>query len=957
MSKNGIPKNKNLYRNGAVVAQPGYIDAKLKDDIALLAELDRCFAEVEGQGYACNAVKEQLFGILNKANEYGPAAIFFFAGPPAVGKTLLAQKIGEALGRPFERFDMSGYSDKEAPISLFGLNKSYKSAAPGRFTTYVKEHPMGIILLDEIEKAHITVRNEFLQILEKGAVYDLFYEREFSVRDCIFIFTSNVGTNAYNTGNPYNLSTMPIPTVIKALEEERSPYTGEPYFSRELVSRFASGKIIVFNKLRPEVMHRIVVRHIQKMRKYYYKEYNICGRMDCDAIADMILFSQGGDADIRSVVRAVNEFFSKNFERMVEMVSGNGYGGRICEINYDIDFSSAFPEATEIFADNKISEVLVFGGSIMGNIPKKMRAGIEIFSIKDVLSVHEIKRRGPATVVICVTHRNEAKAKELFDNLIAIGTPTYVYTKDSGISLKYYAENGAVDCFTPHKEISFNDWISGSVRGIALSKASEKLFRANKVITFATSYKYFKKTCSIKVTLSDFATRIAYGGGESSLFAGKASIPDVTFDDIIGAEEAKREFAPVIRQLKKYREYKRNGIRIPRGIILDGPPGSGKTSIAKAVANAAGLPFISLNATEFLSKWVGAGEQKIRDTFAAARRYAPSLIFIDEIDCIAKDRMSSVAESSHTEGLTNALLSELDGFNSQDAAPVFVIAATNFDTRSGDSKLDKAFLRRFDKKIHIDLPKVREREQFIVRELARYDFSVVSKAAISGIAKRSSGWSLADLNLVIQNAVRHSESDSGFSLTDEVLEEAFSSFNAGIRKDYDEQDAIKTAYHEAGHAVVAELLGFKPLYTTIVSRGNYGGYTQYSDEDKFDFTCDECLNRICIAMAGRAAEVCFYGKDGINTGAGGDIRSATDMATRMVCSYGMEDGMLCCVEKDKAVENVAIYKRICEILSKQYGHALQLVRDNADKVDSVAKALVARESLTESELQTLISIE
>ena len=249
MSKKEIAKGKVLYRNGIGVAQPDYTDAKLREDMALLAALDDCFEEVEGQDYACHAVKEQLFGILNKTNKTGPAALFFFAGPPAVGKTLLAQKIGEALGRPFERFDMSGYSDKEAPISLFGLNKSYKSAAPGRFTTYIKEHPISVILFDEIEKAHVTVRNNILQMLDKGAVYDLFYERDFSVRDCILIFTSNVGKNAYDTGNPYNLSTTPISTVIKALEEEKCPFTGEPYFSRELVSRFASGKIIVFNKI------------------------------------------------------------------------------------------------------------------------------------------------------------------------------------------------------------------------------------------------------------------------------------------------------------------------------------------------------------------------------------------------------------------------------------------------------------------------------------------------------------------------------------------------------------------------------------------------------------------------------------------------------------------------------------------------------------------------------------
>lgn len=954
METREITKDKKLYKNALGHLQPGYADAKLTDEIELLSKLDHAFAEIEGQDYACHAVKEQLFGLSNRANANGPAAIFFFAGPPAVGKTLLAQKIGEALGRPFERIDMSGYSDKEAPISLFGLNKSYKAAAPGRFTTYIKEHPVSVILFDEIEKAHVTVRNNILQMLDKGAVYDLFYEQEFSVRDCILIFTSNVGTNAYNTGDPYKLSLTPSATVIKALREEKDPATGVPYFSHELVSRFASGKVIVFNRLRPEVLHSIVVRRIMDMLDDYYREYRIGSRIDVDAIADLILLSQGGDVDVRSAVRAVKEFFTRDFERMVEMVSRGGNGGRIGGIRYHIDRSTASLEVKKLLSGDGSDRVFRFGGVIERNIPKKLRGNIEVIAADDIWSIRDIQKLDPMIAFVCVTKRNRQEAKMQFENLVAAGVATYVYTKDENISLADYKEGGAVDCFTPHSPISFGRWAADAVRGIGLGRASRQLFRANKVITFSSSYQYSQRRCVVDVTLSDLAMQIAYDGGERSLFIDRAAIPDVTFADIIGAEEAKRELEPAIRQLKNFHEYQKRGIRIPRGIIFDGPPGSGKTSLAKAVANAAGLPFISLNATQFLSRWVGEGEQKIRDIFAAARRYAPSLLFIDEIDCIAKNRMGGGADSFHTEGLTNALLSELDGFGSQDAAPVFVIAATNYDTHSADGGLDQALLRRFDKKIHIDLPKVADRERFIVRELAKYDFCTVSRAVAEGVAKRSVGWSLADLNLVIQNAIRHSESESGFLLTDAVLEEAFASFNAGGRKTYDEQTVRKIAYHEAGHAVVARVLGFRLAYTTIVARGNCGGYMQYAEEEKLDLSRDECLNRICVVMAGRAAEVCFYKGSGITTGAGEDIRSATDMAVRMICIYGMEEDMLCRMEPVKAVENAAVYKRVQDILSREYGRAIHILREKADRVEIVANALLKRESLTENELLDII---
>lgn len=949
-----ISKGAQLYKNGLAEAQPEFADAKLKEDMKLISALDEQFSEVEGQAYACRAVKEQLFGRLRKPNIQGPAAIFVFAGPPAVGKTFLAQKTAAAMGCPFERFDMSGYSDKEAPISLFGLNKSYKSARSGRLTTFIKENPVAVILFDEIEKAHPNVLNNILQMLDKGAVRDLFYERDFSVRDCVLIFTTNVGTRAYETGNPYNLSATPDSTVINALQEEINPVTGERYFSRELVSRFASGKIIVFNRLRPEVLHRIAVRHLNEGVQYLDKEYGIVCRMDADSIADAIIFSQGGNADVRSVVRAVREFHQKNFERVAETVRSRGNGGRISVLRYKTDLSSATAEALEVLAGKGTARVLTFGCRLAGIAPEKCGCSIEEAAAGGDWDVHAILKCDPAMAVICVSRQNQTEAKQLFLNLLSAGIPPYIYTNESTLPLTFYEENGAVDCLVRSRGArAVCDWLGEAVRGISLGKAVKLLFRTNKVISFSTSYGYVARSCTAEVILSGFSAQIAYGGGEGVLFSGAAAIPDVTFDDIVGAEEAKREFAPVIRQLKNYALYKRRGIRIPRGIILDGPAGSGKTSVAKAVANAAGLPFIAMNATEFLSKWVGEGERKIREIFAAARRYAPSVIFIDEVDCIAKDRMNEGARS-HTDGLTNALLSELDGFNSENSAPVFVIAATNFDTR-GESKLDKAFLRRFDKKIHIGLPKAAERRQFISSRLAAYDFCAVSDCAVESIAKRSVGWSLADLNLVIQNAVRHSESGGKFLLTDGVLEEAFASFNEGERKFYDDAALRKTARHEAGHAVVAVLLGLKPAYTTIAARGGYGGYMLYSDEDKADFTRGEYLDLICVAMAGRAGEVCFYNEDGITTGAGGDIRAATDMAMRMVCAYGMEEDMILFADRGRAEQNVEVCARVQDIIIEQYGRALQLVRENADKVEAVADALVGRESLTDAELADIIS--
>ena len=473
------------------------------------------------------------------------------------------------------------------------------------------------------------------------------------------------------------------------------------------------------------------------------------------------------------------------------------------------------------------------------------------------------------------------------------------------------------------------------------------------MLSYSTHYRYSPKTCTVDVTLSDFRAEIAYSNGERALFASGAAIPEIKFNDIIGAEEAKKELFPMIGQLKNFRSYLANGIRIPRGILLEGPPGSGKTSIAKAVAAEAGLPFLSLNSTQFLSRWVGEGAQKLRETFAAARRYAPAVLFIDEIDAIARDRMGEDASSKHTDDLTNALLSELDGFQDNRQTPVLVIAATNFDTRSPDTKLDKALLRRFDKRVYVGLPDAAGRKFFLERELAKYSFQTVSEAAVESIARRSPGFSLATLELIIQNALRHGEKDGMFTLTDTILEEAFASFTDGERKVCDEETLTKTAYHEAGHALVALLLGIKPLYATIAGRANYGGYVCYSEEDKRLFTREECRNRMCIALAGRAADVLSYGDGGISTGASSDLRSATEMAMDMVCRYGM-DSSLVYMEAEKGREPKEIQERAAALLNEQYARAERLLTENGAKLKVLAEALLEKENLTGEEMERAI---
>ena len=948
-----VVKTDTVFKNGLAVSHPEFVECKLQADLRLREALERAFSEVEGQGGACQAVKEALFGTLHRQNSRGPQAVFFFAGPPGVGKTFLAEKIASALGRPFERFDLSSYSDKESPFALFGLNKSYRDAAPGRLTRFLRSNPVSVLLLDEIEKSHPYVRNNLLQLLDTGEVRDLYYEEEISARDAILIFTSNAGNSLYLSGDPYTLSSVSEAEIINALQEQVDPVTHKPCFPQELISRFASGKIVVFNYLRPQTLRDITTKQLYEQRQVLREEYDIAFRLNISTIADLLVLSLGRNADIRTVVRAARGFIFENLEHITEFVRTQSDGGcRISGVHFHTDFSSTTEDVREILFPKEPARILSCGGKKLGyRLTKEIKDCTEPWETSEWPDESEIRKFAPDLAFVEISKKNKGRAQTLFKLLAALRIPICVYTKDKE-PLTYYTANGAVSCYG-ESGADFSDWLCRCIRGVKLSIAAEKFYRSSKVLSYSTHYRYSPKTCTVDVTLSDFRAEIAYSNGERALFASGAAIPEIKFNDIIGAEEAKKELFPMIGQLKNFRSYLANGIRIPRGILLEGPPGSGKTSIAKAVAAEAGLPFLSLNSTQFLSRWVGEGAQKLRETFAAARRYAPAVLFIDEIDAIARDRMGEDASSKHTDDLTNALLSELDGFQDNRQTPVLVIAATNFDTRSPDTKLDKALLRRFDKRVYVGLPDAAGRKFFLERELAKYSFQTVSKSTVESIARRSPGFSLATLELIIQNALRHGEKEGMFTLTDTILEEAFASFTDGERKACDEETLAKTAYHEAGHALVALLLGIKPLYATIAGRANYGGYVCYSEEDKRLFTREECRNRMCIALAGRAADVLSYGDGGISTGASSDLRSATEMAMDMVCRYGM-DSSLVYMEAEKGREPKEIQERAAALLNEQYARAERLLTENGAKLKELAEALLEKENLTGEEMERAI---
>ena len=437
------------------------------------------------------------------------------------------------------------------------------------------------------------------------------------------------------------------------------------------------------------------------------------------------------------------------------------------------------------------------------------------------------------------------------------------------------------------------------------------------------------------------------GGGSNA----KMYVPSSTgirFADVAGEDEAKELLSEIVDFLRDPEKYSALGARIPKGVLLVGPPGTGKTLLARAVAGESGVTFIQKNATEFFKSMVGEGPGAVREVFRIARKYAPTVLFVDEIDAIGEKRSG---ESVHAaEELQNTFLSELDGFAFDEKRPVFLLAATNYDIDAqggGQRVLDPAFVRRFDRSVKIELPNTEERRQFLQYYLKKHGIRGIREETLDSLAARSIGRSPADLERVIQYALRKRK---GKRLTDRDLTLALDAERYGKEREWSEEVMRKTSLHEAGHAVVSWLCGEVPEYLTNISRGDFGGYMQRKTEDgRFGYTRQELCDRICCSLAGRAAEGEFYGDEGVTTGASGDLERASELARAIVCRLGMaEDGDLLVLSAEEETEEVR--SRIRSLLRAQAERAALLVRENRDAVESLAEELLKKNSLTHAEL-------
>ncbi len=444
-------------------------------------------------------------------------------------------------------------------------------------------------------------------------------------------------------------------------------------------------------------------------------------------------------------------------------------------------------------------------------------------------------------------------------------------------------------------------------------------------------------------------------------------MPKVTFNDVAGVEEAKQELQEVVDFLKNPEKYKKLGARTPKGVILIGPPGCGKTLLAKAVAGEANVPFFSIAGSEFMEMLVGIGAARVRNLFATAKKNAPSIIFIDEIDAIGRARSVGVLPShDEREQTLNQILVEMDGFEPYER--VVVIAATN----RGDL-LDSALLRpgRFDRRIILDYPDLEGRKAILKIHAKGKPFA--DNVDWNKIAKRTIGFSGADLENMLNEAAIKAAREGKEKITMEDLEEAAIKVKLGpekkrLQSDYDRR---LTAYHESGHAIVAHFLPHTdPVHRiSIVSRGLALGYTLVPPaKDKLHETKSQLMERITVMLGGRAAEELVFNE--ITTGAANDFDQATRLARLMVVEYGMSDlgpinlgptidvtewGKSFFQQDQISEETLAkIDREVKKILDACYKRAKEILKTHRKELDKVAEALVKQETLDQEDFEKIV---
>jgi len=937
---------------------------------------------VKGQDSAIDGVCDAYAqSVLRKSS--GPRGIFTLLGAPGTGKTFLAETFAKSLptieGENYQilKFSMEQFNHSRANGSLFGTGSFYTEAALGQLTDPVRNVPKTIIIFDEIEKAHPEVIQSLLGVLDRGIGKDVTSLKEADFSQAFVFFTTNLGQqvleNRRNSGQV--LGTLDAQSVAGLLQNSEDNPRG---LSPEFLSRLGKGKFLVFEELPASSLIEIYTNAWNASISDSQVETSV--PVCSTELATVHLLSHLPSLSARAAASAPEQDLVEYMDRTLEELDASGgvHGSEPATAKIEGVQELLTGLFNEHDLDSPLSILLIDDDTKTESLLED-----ELVSVQIRVASHSSRASDllgdarPDLILLDLvisgepnegSNANKAALQQAIDLRTQFpGVPMLIF----GLNLENSAENrrlfhlakgfqgvtGALP-YRSDKTEGFVRWVRNHLALLRCARLVNELRRSQKRLRFS----WKGQVENDQLVMWPDLTRLekAVSPKDVGGVAGLGQVPDERLSDVVGNERAVKKIFHAVGWLSKPKEIGKFGISPPSGYLLEGPPGTGKTFLAKAVAGECGLPFFSVNGADFVQKYYGESGRLVRELFAKARQYAPSIIFIDEIDAFAMSRDKE--QRPEVSGI-NALLSEMDGFDSR-KHPVLVLAATNYRSR-----LDPALLRagRFDEVIVCDLPNKSARLEMIRRGYEKVGLDA-STEEVESLAMRTQGSSAADIDSLIREAIYHAVSESREPTAQDIEEACSRVVYGSIRTDLKlaQDEKWSTACHEAGHALATHLImPYKKLdYLSIQPRTDSLGFVSYREDSDnprgaMSMTAKELKAHLIVFLAGREAERILLGPEQMSTGATSDISRANELAYHAITECGLDE------ELGPVTVNVAgpvsgklsglVTERLRHWLAEAEEQCSELLNRHREPLTAVAEFLNEHESMEGSEFLELVA--